>query len=194
MHTAYEETDQALWLLIRRNNDRQAFEQLYRRYMRVLYAAIYKWTDDAAEAEDILQEVFLDIWEKRQEIDIQHKIFPYLYSIARFKLFDHLRRKKLSGKQLQAWYALTNTSSIETAAFDAEEKWQREELALQQVEQLPAQMKRVYILSVIQGKSIGEIAELLSVSPNTVKNHLQKLRRRFRNAAARLATLFFLLF
>ncbi len=186
-----EETDQALWLLVSLGSDRAAFEQLYRRYMRVLYAAIYKWVEDTAEAEDILQEVFLDIWEKRASIDIQHKIFPYLYSIARFKIFDYLRKKKLTGRQLQAWHALTNTATEETAAFETSEKQQQEEQVLQQIELLPAQMRRVYILSFIQGKSISEIAGILTVSPNTVKNHLQKLRRRFRNVAVRITTIFF---
>jgi RNA polymerase sigma-70 factor (ECF subfamily) len=66
----------------------------------------------------------------------------------------------------------------------------REAIVSSELEQLPAQMKRVYLLSAEQGKSIREISEELLVSPYTVKNHLQKIRKRLRNAAVRLSAFF----
>jgi RNA polymerase sigma-70 factor (family 1) len=183
--------DKELWRLISQEDDRPAFEQLYRRTLHALMAAIYKWSGDAAEAEDILQEVFLDLWERRARIMIQSEVFSYLYSMARYKIFDRLRARQLSEKQVQAWMQVMQDEAVLTAAFREEELESREALVSSELEQLPAQMKRVYLMSAEQGKSIREISEELLVSPYTVKNHLQKIRKRLRSAAVRLSCFFF---
>ena len=185
-------SDKELWRLISQESNRPAFERLYRRMLPALMAAIYKWSDDTTEAEDILQEVFLDLWEKRGKIQIQNEVFSYLYSMARYKIFDRLREKKLSEKQVQAWTQLMQEDAVLTAAFREEELASREALVSSELEQLPAQMKRVYLLSAEQGKSIREISEELLVSPYTVKNHLQKIRKRLRTAAVKLSAFFLL--
>jgi RNA polymerase sigma-70 factor, ECF subfamily len=183
--------DRELWRLITQENDAAAFEQLYRRYMHVLMAAIYKWSDDRVEAEDILQETFLDLWEKRRQIKIKREIFPYLYSITRYKIFDRLREKKLTDRQLQAWHSLSGEVTVPSAAFREEDLENKEVVVSSELAQLPAQMKKVYLLSAERGMSIREISEELLVSPYTVKNHLQKIRKRLRNAAVRLSSFFF---
>jgi RNA polymerase sigma factor (sigma-70 family) len=184
-------TDKELWRLISRQDDRAAFEQLYRRTLHALMGAIYKWADDRTEAEDILQEVFLDLWEKRSKIVIQHGVFSYLYSMARYKIFDRLREKQLSEKQVQAWTLVMQEEIVLPAAFHEEDLANQEALVSSELAQLPAQMKRVYLLSAEEGKSIREISEELLVSPYTVKNHLQKIRKRLRSAALRLSCFFF---
>lgn len=184
-------SDKELWQLVTQEDNTAAFEQLYRRYMHVLMAAIYKWTEDSAEAEDILQEVFLDLWEKRRHIKLKNEIFSYLYSITRYKIFDRLRAKKLSDRQLQAWFSVSGEAAELTVAFREDELEKKEIIVSSELAQLPAQMKRVYLLSAEQGKSIREISEELLVSPYTVKNHLQKIRKRLRNAALRMSSFFF---
>jgi len=183
-------SDKELWRLISQESDRPAFEQLYRRTLHALMAAIYKWSDDATEAEDILQEVFLDLWDKRGKIRIQNEVFSYLYSMARYKIFDRLRARQLTEKQIQAWVMVMQEEEVLTAAFREEELVSQEALVKSELEQLPAQMKRVYLLSAREGKSIREISEELLVSPYTVKNHLQKIRKRLRSAAMRLGATF----
>ena len=183
-------SDKELWRLISQEDDRAAFEQLYRRSLQALMGAIYKWSNDEAEAEDILQELFLDLWEKRSKIRIQNEVFSYLYSMARYKIFDRLREKQLSEKQVQAWTLVMQEDAELTAAFRETELVDREALVSSELAQLPAQMKKVYLLSAEQGKSIREISEELLVSPYTVKNHLQKIRKRLRTAAVRLSSFF----
>ncbi|HXB07784.1 MAG TPA: sigma-70 family RNA polymerase sigma factor [Puia sp.] len=180
-------SDKELWRLVSQEDDRPAFEQLYRRTLHALLGAIYKWADNREEAEDILQEVFLDLWEKRTRIQIKNEVFSYLYSMARYKVFDRVREKQLSEKQVRAWMLVMQEDVVPTAAFLEDDLESREVLLSSELEQLPAQMKRVYLLSAEQGKSIREISEELLVSPYTVKNHLQKIRKRLRSAALRLA-------
>src|SRR5258708_11031383 len=184
-------SDKELWGLISQKDDRSAFEQLYRKTLHALMASIYRWSDDAAEAEDILQEVFLDLWEKRAKIRIHSEVFSYLYSMARYKIFDGLREKQLSEKQVLAWTRLMQEEAAPAEPFREEELESREALVSSELAQLPAQMKKVYLLSAEQGKSIREISEELLVSPYTVKNHLQKIRKRLRSAAIRLSVFLF---
>ena len=113
------------------------------------------------------------------------------YSMARFKIFDRLKEKQLSEKQVHAWTLVMQEDAVMTAAFREEELVGRETLVSSELAQLPAQMKKVYLLSAEQGKSIREISEELLVSPYTVKNHLQKIRKRLRSAALRLSVFFF---
>lgn len=178
--------DIALWQQVKQD-DRAAYEVLYHRHMRALYAAICKWTENKADAEDILQEVFLDIWEKRREINIRHEIFPYLYTVTRYKVFDHLRHKKITAQQLKAWDVITEDPAL-NAAFRQESPEIPDALIYAEIEQLPAQMKQVYLLRFREGKSIREIADELLVSPYTIKNHLQKIRKRLHAAAFRLTS------
>ena len=180
-------SDKELWRLVSQEDDRPAFEQLYRRTLHVLLGAIYKWVGNADEAEDILQEVFLDLWEKRSRIQIKNEVFSYLYSMARYKVFDRQREKQLSEKQVRAWMQVMQEDVVPSAAFLAEDLESRETLVSLELEQLPTQMKRVYVLSATEGKSIREISEELLVSPYTVKNHLQKIRKRLKSAAVRIS-------
>jgi RNA polymerase sigma-70 factor (ECF subfamily) len=182
--------DNELWHLISQENDAMAFEQLYKKYMHVLMSVLCKWTDDRTGAEDVLQEVFLDLWDKRGRINIQQGIFPYLYSMTRYKIFDRLREQQLKDKHLQAWSSLTSQMEQPVTAFLEAELKDREALVSSELAKLPAQMKKIYLLSAEQGKNIREISEELLVSPYTVKNHLHKIRKRLRSAALRLSSFF----
>lgn len=111
--------------------------------------------------------------------------------MARYKIFDRLKEKQLSARQVRAWTLLMQEEAVLTAAFHEEELENREALVSSELEQLPARMKKVFLLSTRDGKSIREISEEMLVSPFTVKNHLQKIRKRLRNAAVKLSSFFF---
>lgn len=182
-------SDRELWQQVKQD-DRSAFETLYRRYMRRLYSVIYKWDIGKADAEDILQEVFLDVWEKRRDIEIGQHVFNYFYTIARYKVFDHLKGRQLSAQQIAAWEQLSGPAIQPLAEITDTPR----SLLDAEVSQLPPQMKRVYQLRFLEEKSIREIADELLLSPSTVKNHLQQIRKRLHTLIARLAPFLFSLF
>jgi RNA polymerase sigma-70 factor (ECF subfamily) len=176
-------SDIELWQEIKADN-RIACETLYRRYMRVLYSAIYKWTENTCDTEDILQDVFLDIWEKRQQINIQKEVFSYLYRITRNKVFDYIKDKKIDARKLEAWKEVTG-ENIDTPVFTANASQSADELVNKELADMPAQMKEVYLLRYKQEMSIAEIATHLNVSTNTIKSQLHKIRRRLHTAVLR---------
>lgn len=181
--------DQQLWLMIRKG-DEVAYKQLYFRYFDVLFAAIIQRIGDRQEAEDIVQDVFLTLWEKREEIELREKLFSYLYSIMRFKVIRHLKQKELSDRHLSALKLLVEDTD-QTALL---EKDDRSILLERTSAQLGGQLKKVYSLKYDAGMSIADIADHLELSPNTVKNHLKAIHKLFRQAAGKLSSFFFQVF
>src|ERR1700744_4002857 len=93
--------DRDLWLLIREGGT-HAYKELYLRYFDILFAAIVQRIKVKEEAEDLLQDVFLTVWEKRHSMEINGRVFPYLFSIMRFKVIYHLKQRTFSEKHTEA--------------------------------------------------------------------------------------------
>ena len=140
-------------------------------------------------AEDIVQDVFLTIWEKREEIELREKLFSYLYSIMRFKVIRYLKQKSLSEKHLSALKSLTEeTPDHLTIPLERDDRT----LLLEQASgQLAGQLKKVYYLKYDAGMSIPDIADQLDLSHHTVKNHLKAIHKFFRRAAGKLSFFFY---
>jgi RNA polymerase sigma factor (sigma-70 family) len=178
--------DHDLWLLIRDGHS-LAYKELYSRYFDILFAAIIKRVKVREEAEDIIQDVFLTIWEKRLTMRIDGKIFPYFFSIMRYKVIHHLKQRTLSDKHEDAWRVAGEGFTQLTDA----EKTDREMLLEREAGQLPKQLRKVYSLSIDAGMSVTDVAHQLDLSHHTVKNHLKEIRKRFRSAAGKMASVLF---
>ncbi len=85
--------DAEIWEQIR-CDDMPAYEEMYRKYMPVIFATAFKYIDIREDAEDLTQDVFLSIWERRAAIQLEGKLFSFLYATARYKVFRYLRDKK----------------------------------------------------------------------------------------------------
>lgn len=185
--------DITLWLQVKQG-DRSAFDQLYHLHASPLFAMVYKHIHSRADAEDIIQEVFLDIWEKRRDIIIQTSLFNYLYSMARYRTLRYIKIKDARPESLDLFRELLDEQDIPAVYpeiyTDAKIR-SIDSSVTGAIDGLPEQMKKVYLLNTEAGMSIPEIAGLLLISPNTVKNHLAKVRKRLRHTVSRLASFFF---
>jgi RNA polymerase sigma-70 factor (ECF subfamily) len=183
------QNDTELWQLVRQS-DHAAYEVLYQRYMEVIFAGIFKHLDSRADAEDIMQEVFLTIWEQRQTIDLKYKFFSYLYSVTRYKTYKYLKDKKLTARYEILWEEQQTASyeedSIAPDAFRIKDMEFAEYKIDQEIVALPVQMKKVYQLKIEHGLTVPQIAEQLIVSEHTVKKQLALLKKRLRGAALQL--------
>lgn len=187
MHSTNTGNDTALWELVRQG-DHTAFDQLYQLYADPVFAAVYKHIRHKADAEDIVQEVFLELWEKRSTILIRHSPFNYLYSMARYKTLHYIRINHVRPVSLELFGSLMEDMippAVETPLPDLAPHLSRE------IAMLPEQMKKVFTLHTEAGMSIAGIAEQLLISPNTVKNHLAKVRKRLRQSISRLFSMLF---
>ncbi|RPD39998.1 RNA polymerase sigma factor [Chitinophaga barathri] len=169
--------DTDLWQLAREGNV-HAYGELYERHWEALYEAAFWRLYDKDAAKDIVQEVFIYCWRKREQIAINESVAAYLRAAVRFKVLNYLKsedaREKyrlLAGRELPQ---ITHSTEESMAGADLRASYRRE------LERLPEKMREVFIDSRDHGLSIQQIAEKRSISPQTVKNQLSGALKKLR--------------
>jgi len=156
--------------------DHSAYATLYEKFWRILYIHAYKRVKDEEAAKDIIQTVFINIWQRRETIKIDTEISHYLKGAVRFQVFSHFRSEKVKDKVLestiQRFEELTSINDL-NGYFDLEK------LIAGEVALLPDKMKEAYLLKAAQ-HSTAEIAQKLNLKEQTVSNHLSEAMRRIR--------------
>ena len=148
------------------------FTQLYHRYSLRLLGRIVRLVKSEEVAEELLQNLFVKICEKREQIDPDKLLKPFLFTIAHNLVYDHFRKvaqnERFRNEFIQS-YAEGYKHIEEELVYK-----QSEEKIMDAIKSLPPQCQRVFVLFKIEGKSYAEICELLNISKSTVNNHLTK--------------------
>ena len=155
-----------------------SYEELFRTWYTPLCKMIFRILQDKDLTEDIVQEVFIKLWEKRTELKIEVSLKAYLYRAAINASYNHLEKNKRYPK-----LALEDMSVELKDSSNVEAKVQAEELEKKINESLlalPEACREVFILSRQEGLSYKEIAETLGISIKTVENQMGKALRIFR--------------
>lgn len=151
--------------------DMTAFDEIYDFYSRKLYGFILSYVKQRADAEEIVQEVFLKIWESRKKIDIYASFDSFIFTIA-YNTSISLLRKRVNEKkymdQLEAKQQIYDADKFIDELHFNEINKQVESL----LNELTPRQQEIFRLSREDGMSHQEIAQKLSISTNTVKNHL----------------------
>lgn len=188
MHLYKSYSDEQLISLLH-DSDEGAFTELYNRYWEILFAISYNYCKQKETAEEVVQDVFMSLWDKRSAVKISD-IGAYLATSAKFSIFKQIARQKR--RQVLAARNLTSDDTVnEEANIDARFL---QEYVNGIVEQLPEQCRIVYRLRREGDLSINEIASQLNISPKTATNHLTKALKSIGIALknAQLWVLFFL--
>ena len=175
-------------LLSLKSGDRTAFDHAFRSYYKYLFTIGFTYLKDEHLAKDIVQDVFMDLWNRREKIEIE-------YSIKYF-----LRREVINGslatlrKTKRISYDVT--AIMENVAVDDNDKLAYKEMS--QVVQdavisLPEKCQKVYSLSRDEGLSHKEISQLLDISTKTVENHITKALKTIRIELKRMGLISILL-
>lgn len=181
-------SDLDLWDLVRKNN-RIAFEEIYRRYWTKIYLAAYKVLKEKESSSDITQEVFTQLWFKRDSTEISN-VSSYLYGMVRNQVFKSLRDGKIAQFHLDRINKVNLVNQTEeTINFN-----QLQEIYEASLASLPERCREVFHLSRNENLSVKEIAMQMGISPKTVENQITKalkyLRLAFREGVM-LLLLFF---
>ena len=156
--------------------DQVAFGKLYRHYHTpALKFCIYLLKDEE-EAENMVHDVFIKIWEKRALINPALNFNSYLFTCLRNMAFDYL--KQVEKSQLLRQRYLERMEQVHE--YETEDIELRIELLHTAINSLSEKRKQILLLNVESGKSYQEIAELLRISKNTVKNQLVKAKQLLR--------------
>jgi len=161
-----------------KQGDRIAFDFVFKLYWDPLLIYLSKLVKDRTDAEDLLQNIFVNLWNKAQSSEIQH-LHTWLYGAARKSaLFYH----RTQGNQKKLIASILDYIQVE--GFSLSEQQQGKELQQiidREIEQLPAKMKEVFILSRQEQLSYKEIAERLEISDQTVKKQISNALSILRN-------------
>jgi RNA polymerase sigma-70 factor (family 1) len=153
-------------------SDEAAFTEIFNYFSPRIWMFIVKKAKSESIAEEIVQEVFLKLWVKKEIATGIKDLASFLYTMATNKLYDHFKKvagdsRKLEHLWLQVQQA-ANSNPVEEA-LDFRESMH---LINQAIEQLPPQRKKIYVLNRMEGLSYEEIAQKLNISKNTVSNQL----------------------
>jgi RNA polymerase sigma-70 factor (family 1) len=164
--------DDMLVSLLGEGND-AAFTEIYRRYWdRLFSVAAHKLDYDMKLAEELVQDIFLDLWRRRERLEIRNCLSLYLAAAMKYKIIDaRVKRKNARAfrQSLAEHVSGIDTSTEKQISFG---ELQQELTAL--VRNLPEKCRLVYKLSKEEGYSQKEIALHLSISEKTVESHLSR--------------------
>jgi RNA polymerase sigma-70 factor (ECF subfamily) len=151
--------------------DERSFANLFHLFLPKLHPIIIRLTRSETAVQEIIQETFIKVWLHRDKLTEIDNPGGWIFTIASNKCYDWLRAHSLQEKRI-----LPETEHPDAGATNNVHEWldsrELKNLIDQAVDQLPAQRKKIFLLSRHQGKTIPEIADILGVSPNTVKNAL----------------------
>jgi RNA polymerase sigma-70 factor (family 1) len=168
-HPPYDE--QPLLLRIAKG-DEKAFHAVYQQYFSKVYAMALHYMPDVFSAQDVVQEVFGRVWQRRNDLpDIRH-FEAWIITIARNLLINELRKLYPRGWQPDS---TDNTDPQKTLEYR-----ELENLLKQAINKLSARQQEVYRLSRVEGFSHKEIAEKLGISIDVSREHLSKALRNIR--------------
>ena len=157
-----------------------AFDQIYEYYSHKLFSFVFRILKDEAAADDVVQEVFVKIWESREKLGDYKLLNSYIFTIAYNNSIDLIRKKINNNKYLEHLKisaSINFTPSIVSQIEYNELNKEVEKL----IENLPERQKQVYLLHREEGLTYPEIAERLGISKNTVENHMVKALKYLRH-------------
>ncbi len=160
------------------NSDPLAYEEIYTRYWRQVYLAAFKKVGSKEIAEELTQDLFCSIWEKREKSTIDN-LGGYLNRAIRYQVIDFIRSQLTKEK----YSTHIKTTEEESMYINGEHATIAKELsdAIQAaVAQLPEKSRQIFILSRFEHKSIREIASIVGLSDKAVEYHMTKCLKAMR--------------
>lgn len=153
------------------------YENIVKNSSKKIFRIVFKITKDKDLTEDILQDVFLKLWEKRKTIDLKFAE-GWLIKSARNKFIDYYRLK-----DNQTLNISVNDSIIEETKLDNKNESDYNKI-LKELEQLPIQQKEIFFMKEMEGLTIKEIANYLDITESKVKVTIHRIRKNIRNKYA----------
>jgi RNA polymerase sigma-70 factor (ECF subfamily) len=179
-------SDNDLLLLIRQNSNEMAFTEIYNRYWEQLFAIAYNRIRELQPAEDIVQDVFMSLWNNRQKSEVsvlQH----YLAAAVKYMTLAYLRK---SGKMVTDSEDVLH--ALQSESLEQQLKYKELLHIIQkETDKLPERCRLIFRYSRQEGLSTRQIAQELNISPRTVETQISKALRVLRETIRRSTQIFF---
>lgn len=172
-------SDQELLLLLKQD-DELALSALYMRYWDKLLVVAANHLENPEEAEEVLQDIFFSLWQRRANLELKYSLATYLAVAVKYRIINVMDKQY----RLRSKTEKISNSMPDSFAPSAESALLEKELLEQiaaSVKRLPEKCRIVFTLSRMEGKTHKEIANELNISEKTVTNHLTKAIKDIRN-------------
>lgn len=160
-----------------RSGDAIAFQSAFDRHWKPLFSFVFRMIDDEDQTKDILQNTFLELWNRRETLLINDSLFPYLVKVAKNDVISLFRRDKVRLEGVD-----TIVKNLQRSAYSDERLLTNElqQAIDKELTKMPVNMQRCFQLSKYENKSIRDISAELLLSEQTVKNNISDALRRLR--------------
>lgn len=159
-------------------NVKDNFDRVYVTYYARMYRFAKEYVVFDEDAENIVQDVFVLLWEKREVLDIQVSLLSYLFSLVKNRCLDFLRHQTVAEEYKQELSFKLSAIEILNNSFISDDNI--EKIVSDALSKLPERCREIFLKSRLEGKKYKEIAEEMNISVNTVENQisiaLKKLR------------------
>lgn len=162
-----------------KQSDHQAFKEIYKRYWKVCFLQLFRKSNSKELAEELTQNVFISLWERRHIHEISH-LSSYLTSAVRYSFINYLKNAVQFDR-----YADYKKGQGEIGANSLEEQLSVRELAIsieKGINLLPRKTREVFVLSRLEYNSVKEIAQKLKISEKAVEYHITQSLKAMRLA------------
>jgi len=178
MNQQKEYSDEELIDLLKKDSE-QAIDILFRRYYPFLCNSLVRVIPDRNLAEDLAQDVFFELWKKREKLNITTSVRAYLKRAATNKALNYIRDQKMKWSDADQQFGIASKNPSTLQKLEAEEL---QNLIDVSIEALPERCRAVFCLSRFEELSYQEIANKLEISIKTVENQISKALKMLRIA------------
>jgi RNA polymerase sigma-70 factor (ECF subfamily) len=174
-----QEVDDNILISRIRNNSMEAFEVLFNRYKKKLYYFSYKYLKDHSDTEELVQTVFLSLWEHRKSLDDSLSIKNYIFKSAANNIYNQIKKKVVHDKYVE--HSLQRMDPDTNQTLDQIYYKDLKESIDAIIATLPPQQQKIFLLSRYEDLSSKEIAEKLNLSIRTIENQIYRVTKIIRN-------------
>ncbi len=169
--------DQSLIRHIKAGN-LKAFEQVFKEHYALMCSVAMDYVSDSALCQTLTEDVLLNLWEKREGLEINTSLRAYLLRAVRNKCIDHLRANRQASDSVGYYDSMEGTFGYtfadERDLFEQLVSDELEALLEQAIDELPEERRRVFLMVRMENRTYQEAADALGISVNTVKYHMKK--------------------
>ena len=159
-------------LLIRlKKSDEVAFSDIFMMYHKQMYLFCSK-SLSKEDAEEMVQNVFMTVWENRHQIDLQYSFSSYLFSIARHQVYNEIRNKVIRKTFMEKYAQMAKDVEMPQEYDDSMEKLKMK--MKNNIDKFPDRQREIFMMSRVYQMTYKEIAEKLGISENTVDTSIRR--------------------
>jgi len=165
-------TEESALLSRLKEGDNKAFEQIYSAYHYRLIGHLIRLLKANDLAQEVVQDIFITLWDKRSTIKTDISVLPYLYRIATNKSVNVFKKASHDKKYRDYFYSILEEGydHIESKLFQKEQR----QILEQMIDKMPARQREIFILCKLEGKTYEEVASELHLSIHTVHTQIKR--------------------